>query len=154
MFDAPLDAWYAWLGLGAVSVVALGIGLALASPPPESAVRVANAVDAVAASPHEAVRRVRLEADQIALEPWEIGLRTSGGSAFAPVTYGPITPVDGERLRAVLAGRSPAAHFRTTASFRDALRRARNRTGNWEPAPARLTVRRVVWGGIDATLVG
>ena len=154
MFDAPLDALYAWVGLAVVSVAVLAVALSLASAPPPSAIRVANAVDAVAASPNEAVRRIVLDVDAVALRPWRVGVRTDGGTAHAAVTFGPVTPVRDGPLRAVLTGRSPARTFETPAAFRGALTRARRRVGGWTDAPETLVVRRVSWGGVNGTLVG
>ena len=38
MFEAPLDAWYVWLGLAAVSATAVGVVAGLpAAPPPDAA---------------------------------------------------------------------------------------------------------------------
>lgn len=154
MFDAPLDALYVWLGLAAVSVAVLAVVLSLASVPPPSPIRVANAMDEVAASPNEAVRHIALDVDAVSLRPWQVGIRTSGGTARATVTFGPVTPVRRGALRDVLSGRSPAETFETPDAFESALARARRRAGGWTDAPATLVVRRVSWGGVNGTLVG
>ena len=154
MFDAPVDAWYVWLGLALVSVAVFGVGLSLATPPPPSADRLANAVDSVAASPYGAVRTIAVDADYVSLTPWEVGLRSDGGAAHARVTYGPITPARTGSLEAILRGRAPSTLFESSERFRAALARARNRSGEWLVVPDQLTARRISWGGIDATLVG
>ena len=70
-------------------------------------------------------------------------------SPYAAVAEHPLR-ADAVRLsaaRIALRRDSPAA-------FEDTTQQARERDPSWRPAPDPLTVRRVSWGGVDATLVG
>ncbi|MFC7134143.1 MULTISPECIES: DUF7283 family protein [Salinibaculum] len=154
MFDAPLDTWYVWLGLGLVSVAVAGTALSLPTAAPPSPGPVADAIDEVASSPGSARARVTLSASRIRLAPRELALRSDGGTARARFAFGPVTPVDSGPLARVLHGRPPASAFPSKTAFRDALRAARRESPRWRPAPDGLTARRVRWGDVDATLVG
>lgn len=154
MFDTPIDAWYAWIGLAIVSVALLAVVLTLARPPPPSPARLANAVDGVASSPYEARRRIDIAVESISVRTHAIGVRTPGGTAVATLAYGPVVPVEAGPLRAVLTGRPPEAVFESPGAFADALAAARDRVGGWRTAPPTLRVARVTWGDDSATLVG
>lgn len=154
MFETSLDAWYAWLGVALTSVAVYGVvaGFPVAAPP--TATPAADTVDRVASSPHEARGTVAIEADDVKIDPHRIALQSDGATAHASFAYGPVTPVDSDRLERVLDGTPPADVFASEVAFADALARAQARSGTWRPAPAELTVRRVIWGETDATLVG
>lgn len=154
MLGTPADAWYSWVGLGIASVVILGVVVGLPATTPPEPVPVVETVDAVASSPHQPSERIDVAAAEIRLAPYRIGLRGRGGNAHATIAYGPVTPVEGDLLDAVLTGAPPDAVFEDPEAFADALREARNGPTSWQPAPDRLTVRRISWEGIDATLVG
>ena len=154
MLGTPADAWYSWVGLGAASVAVLGVAMGLPAATPPDPVPVVETIDAVASSPHQPSDRIGIAAEEIRLGPHRVGLRGQGGSAHATIAYGPVTPVGDGQLAAVLAGSDPGAVFDGRDAFADALREARNGSRSWQPAPERLTVRRVTWEGIDATLVG
>lgn len=154
MLDPPLDTWYVWLGLGIVSVLVTGLALALPTTAPPSATPVADAIDSVAASPHEASTTVDVPADQLRVRPDSVALRDESGTAHAEIAYGPVTPVGNGKLRRVLAGTQPDAVFASQSAFERATRAARHRTATWRETPERLTVARVEWGAVDATLVG
>lgn len=154
MLDPPLDTWYVWLGLGGVSIAVAGISLALPTTAPPAATPVADAIDSVASSPHEARTTVDVPAEQIRLRPDAVALRSDAGTSHASLAYGPVTPVGDGRLRRVLGGTPPEAVFDSQEAFAHAARAARNRSGTWREAPDELTVARVQWGDVDATLVG
>ena len=155
MFDAPVETLYVWLGVATVSVVALGVAIGLPTATPPDATAVARAVDAVAVGPSGSLSTHALRAERIRLSPRRVGLAGSAGRAHATFAYGPVTPADeGGRLAQVLVGRRPSAVFGSPVAFADALRAARDRDGDWRPAPDRLVVRRVAWEGVNATLVG
>jgi hypothetical protein len=155
MFDAPIESAYVWLGLAAVSASMLGLALEAPTAPPPDPSAVARTVDNVAASPHEATARQPVDADRIRLGSDGIELSGPGGDAHAAFAYGPVVPAFGDdALGAVLRGRPPEAVFTDREGFRDALDRARTHSPDWRAAPERLTVRRVTWGAVDATLVG
>lgn len=154
MFDAPVDAWYVWLGLAAASLVVLATALLVSSGTPEGAARVADVIDEVAASPYQATETVALDAEELRLGTSRIALKTPAGVAHASLAYGPITPAEGGQLKALLRGRAVGTVFDSRRTFQRTLRRARDRAREFRPAPDRLTVRRVSWGAVDATLVG
>lgn len=155
MFDVPVDAQYVWLGVGLVSVVALGVVVGLPTGTAPDARALARAVDAVSGGPAGAHGAHAVEAAAIRLGPHRVGLRTPAGSAHASFAYGPIVPVNGAGpLRAVLEGRPPDAAFDRPGAFASAIDAARDRSPAWRPAPTRVEIRRVSWEGIDVTLVG
>ena len=155
MFEAPLDAWYVWIGVAVVSSAALGAASGLPSAVPPDADGTARTVDGVAASDHAAVDRHPLSnAESVRIGSDSISLRGAGGTAHAAFGYGPVTPVsDGSKLEAVLRGEPPKAIFETTAAFERATKRARSAEPNWKEAD-RLVVRRVRWEGTDVVLAG
>jgi len=166
MFDTAVESTYVWLGLTLVSAGIFGLALDLPTRPPPDTAPVARTVDSVASSPHEATANHPIDAEQIRLGAHRIGLRGPGGSAHAAFAYGPVVPAlggdggdgpsgsDRERLRSVLHGVAPERAFASPASFERALNRSRTTDPVWQPAPERLTVRRVAWEGVNATLVG
>ena len=155
MFDVPVDGWYTWLGLAAVSLLLLGTALALPTAPPPSAERAAATVDRVAASEHDASATHPLDAQAIRLGAHRIALRSTAGTSHATVAFGPATPVvPGSRLDSILNGAPPSSRFASPASFARAADRARNRSPSWHPAGDELRVRHVTWRGVEVTLVG
>lgn len=154
MFDPPLEAVYIWFGLGIVSVCVLGIVLGFPTAAPPEAGPVADSIDRVASSQQEPQIALELDARAIRLRPRSVALRTDGGTARASLAFGPITPALNGSLARILAGKPPERVFRSKLAFGRALATARSRSYGWRPAPAELTVRRVSWEGIDATLVG
>lgn len=154
MFDAPLDSWYAWLGVAAVSAAMFGVVTAFPTAPPPDAAAAANAVDGAAAGDRPAASTRRLDADAVRLAPDRIALRSDGGTASAAFAFGPVTPVaDGSRLAGVLAGDPPERAFESPDDLRRAAAAARTRKATWNVADRSLRVRRVVWGRTRVTLV-
>lgn len=164
MFDTAVESTYIWVGLTVVSAGLFGLALDLPTRPPPDAAPVARTIDSVASSPHEATANHPIDAEQIRLGAHRIGVRGSGGAAHATVAYGPVVPALGgdrvsgdggtDRLRSVLRGVPPERAFATPDSFQRALNRSRTTDPSWQPAPETLTVRRVSWEGVNATLVG
>lgn len=155
MFDAPIDATYAWLGLTLVATLVFGLAVRVPAAPPPDAAGVAATVDSVVASPYPATAEHPVAAESVRIRPHRVALRNGGGSAHAPITAGPVTPVDdGTALADVLRGTPPESAFDSPAEFRRALERERNETQPWEPATGAVLVRSVTWEGVDATLVG
>lgn len=154
MFDVHTDAWYVWLGLGAVSLAVAGTAVALPSVAPPDATPVAETVDEVASTAGDGRATVEISADRVRIRPHSVALRNDGGTAHAQVLYGPITPARGDKLREVLRGARPPSVFESQHAFATALARARAGPHEWVSAPNSLTVRGVSWGGLNATLVG
>ena len=154
MFDAPLDAWYVWIGLSMVSVAVAGTALGLPTATAPAATPVAETIDSVAASPNQARATVALTADRIRLARHSVALESAGGVDRAPIAFGPVVPADTRALHEVVAGRAPERAFLTKHAFEAAIEEARRAAPRWESAPKRLTVRRVRWGDVNVTLVG
>lgn len=155
MFDVPVESTYVWLGLAVVSVAVLGLALRVPVEPPPDATAVARTVDSVSSSPYEATARQPLDADQLRLGSERVALGSSGGNAHAAFAYDSVVPATGGgRLAAVLRGRPPGRLFDSPGAFAAALRGARTRRPDWQPAPSTLIARRVTWGEVNATLVG
>jgi hypothetical protein len=154
VLDLATDAWYVWLGVAAVSLSVAGVALSLPAAAPPAAGPVADAVDAVAASPNEARTTVDLAADAVRLGPQSVALRTGGNTATAPLAFGPVVPVTAGPLNRVLSGAPPRVVFDSPEAFADAVASESRRRSAWRPAPDRLIVRRVSWRAVDATLVG
>ena len=156
MFGLPVESWYLWIGLAAASAALVGVAVELPTTAPPDASAVAATVDGVAASPYDAVGEHPLRADAVRLSARRVALERDGATARAAFSFGPVVPVppgDGP-LRRVLRGDPPSGRFDSPDAFRAAAEAARERDPSWRPAPDRLTVRRVSWRGVDATLVG
>jgi hypothetical protein len=155
MFDVPLDAWVAWVGLAIASVAVFGVVATLPTSPPPDAAGVAETVDRVATDAHPSTAEHPLDADRVRLTPRGIGLESEGGRTHAAFAFGPVTPVrDGSALAAVLYGDPPERPFDSRRAFQQAVVEARAREPSWQPADRSLVVRRVVWQGYRVTLVG
>jgi hypothetical protein len=162
VFETHLDATYAWLGLAVVSVATAGVAATLPASPPPDATGVAHTIETVASGEYPATAEHGVAADRIRLTPRSIALDGDGGSARAPLHSPRIAPVppserDGagnDRLRRVLDGVPPDAAFDDPKALATAAERARSTDHGWRPAPERLTVRRVHYGGVHVTLVG
>lgn len=155
MFDVPIDSWYAWLGVAAVSVIAFGTAASLPTAPPPDATSVADAVDRTAASQYGATAEVPIDAGQLRLGRQQIGLRNGAGSSHASFAYGPVAPAsDDPRLDAVLRGAPPAREFDSPAALSAAGADAGTNDPVWRSATGTILVRHVTWGGVDVTIVG
>jgi hypothetical protein len=156
MFGPPVESWYLWVGLAAVSAAMVGIAVELPRTTAPDTSAVATTVDGVAASPYAAVGEHPLRADAIRLSARRVALRRGETTARAEFSFGPVVPVTAEdrRLEQLLRGGSPTECFGSRSGFEAAVERARGGDSDWRPAPDRLLVRRVSWGGVDATLVG
>lgn len=151
----PADVPPIWIALLVVSVTVLGVVLALPSAPPPDAARVAQSIDAVAATDHTAAATVPIDVADVRLSPHRIAVRSDGGTAHASLHYGPVTPVQRDSdLAAVLHGTPAAAVFESPEAFRAARDRALAANSTWEPARTELHVRRVQYGEVTNVLVG
>ncbi len=160
MFDLPLDATYAWLGVALVSVVTAGVAATLPASPPPDANGAAHTIDSVADGAYPATAEHGLAADRILLTTGTVSLSDGDGTARATLHAPRITPVpstsatvDGRLVR-VLAGVPPDDVFDDPASFAAAAESARAANHEWHAAPERLTIRQVQYGDARVTLVG
>lgn len=155
VFDVPIDSWYTWLGVAAVSVIALGTAASLPTAPPPDAASVADAIDRTAASQHDATAEIPIDARQLRLGSNRIGLRNDAGTAHASLAYGPVVPVgEDPRLDSVLRGSPPSKTFDSSAAFRAASEDARTDRPVWQPVDGIVLVRHLTWEGVDVVLVG
>jgi hypothetical protein len=155
MFDAPVDAWYVWVGLTVVGVTVLGVAAELPRSTQADAGAAADTIDTVAASPYPGTAEYPTRAERVRLGPYRVGLERRSGTTHATFAYGPVTPVgDDGPLRELLVGAPPEAVFDAPVELDRAAGRARNRTPTWRPANGRVIARRVVWGDVGVTLVG
>lgn len=154
MFDAPIDAWYLWVGLAGASVLVLGVVLGLPTAPAPDAAGAADAVDTAAASAHDETIERPLPAGEVKLGPDRLSLRDGDATAHATFVYGPVTPVsDGTLLWEVLRGASPVHVFDSPRAFRRAAKSARKSSPAWRESDGTLRIRRIAWEGVDVTLV-
>lgn len=155
MFDAPVESAYVWLGLAIVSAALVALAVEIPTVPPPDAATAARTVDRVAASPYGSMAHHPLDATRVRIGAERIGLASPGGEAHAAFAYDSVVPATGDgRLDAVLHGTPPERVFESRRAFRTAIERARTVDPEWQPAPARLLVRRVVWEDVHGTLVG
>ncbi|WP_276271135.1 DUF7283 family protein [Haloarcula litorea] len=153
MFDTHAQTLFVWVALAAVGVAVLGTVVSMPTTAPPDASAAAATVDEVATSPPGSVAVRDVHADSWSLSDRQLGLRSDGGTSHATLLR-PAVPALGGRLAAVARGRPPATAFRSVRGFERAVTHARERGVGWRPAPTRLTVRHVAWGGVDVTLVG
>lgn len=155
MFEAPIDAWYIWLGLAAVSATTVGVVTGMPTAPPPDASGAVETVDRIAASEHGTVaehplpntRSMRIGTDTISL-------RGPGGTTSGLIGYGPVTPASSNSsLDDVLHGTPPQAVFDSPAAFKRAAVTERTHRPEWTETD-RLVVRHVTWGTTDVVLVG
>ena len=113
-FEAPLDAWYVWIGVAFVSIALLSLAVALPSEPPPDAEATASAIDRVAASEYGAATEHTHDGTDIRVGPEQIALRNDAGTDYAHVSYGQMVPVyaatteaNRTTLEDVLAGTKP-----------------------------------------------
>lgn len=155
MFDVPLDAWYVWIGLAAVSTAAVGVVASMPAAPPPDATGAAEAVDAIAAGEHATVdERPLPNTDAVRIGTDSLSLRGPGGITHARLGYGPVTPaVADPGLDAVLYGTPPERVFDSPAALERTATAARDRRPRWSETD-RIVVRHVRWEGTDVVLVG
>jgi len=153
MFETHVDTLYLWVGLGTVSVAVLGVVVGLPTTAPPDATDAAATIDEVTTSPAGSVKHRRLIADEWVLDGRAIRLRNGGGTATARLLRAAV-PARTEKLRTVLDGERPETVYDSPDAFRRDIRAAGNTDADWKPAPDRLTVRHVAWGGTDVTIVG
>lgn len=154
MFDTPVDAWYAWLGVSAAALVVFGVVTSLPTTPPPDAAGAAETVDAVAASEYDTTAVRALDARTVDVDPRRIGLRNDAGTAHATLGYRVVPVGDDARLVRVLRSAPPGAVFASTTAFERAVSAARAGNSAWRPAGDYLVVRHCSWGDVDVTLVG
>ncbi|CCQ32365.1 hypothetical protein HLRTI_001011 [Halorhabdus tiamatea SARL4B] len=166
--EAPVDAWYTWVGVAVVGVAVLGFVLGLPGQPPPDATKAANTIDRVAGSVQESAATYEHDAAAVNIDTRRIAMRNDGGTTRASVAFGSLTPVSAvedaairDALERITHGQPPGAvlseyRFDSTA-LRTATERTRERIDSngtaWQPADGVLTVRRVHIDGESLVLV-
>ncbi|MDZ7730854.1 MAG: hypothetical protein U5K37_08070 [Natrialbaceae archaeon] len=145
--EAPVDAWYGWLGAAILSVGLAGMAVALPTTPPPDATGAANALEAVAASPGSTVTYSH-QAESSRFGRTTLSLRNDGGVSHAEIAFGRIVPAAGnERLVALVAGATPATIYgnRSAGAWRELLEADIERVGSvtagWTPSTGTLRAR-------------
>lgn len=154
VFDTPVDGLYAWVGLTVASAALVGVAVGLPTAPPPDAAGLADTVDRTAASEYTASATHPVDAESVRLTPERVGLRNDAGTVHAEFVYGPVTPVAGAALRAVLDGAPPSRVFASPGGLQRAVAAARERDHEWRHVDGPIVVRHVVWEGEHVTLVG
>lgn len=152
MFGPPADAPALWVGLALVGTLFVGLALQVPRAPAPDANAVAGTVDAAAASQYPTRAAHPTAANEYRAVNRSLALRSDGGTSYATLAYGPVTPALGD-LRAVLAGARPESAFGNSSAFADAAAAARRNT-TWRELDGELSVRKVTWGEVGVTLVG
>lgn len=149
-FEAPVDAWYVWFGVGIVSVALAGIALGLPTAPPPDANAAANSIDTVVGSPYNASATLEHDADAIKVDNRTIALRNDHGESSASLAFEEVIYVTDERPRNVTYGSSMSAEFggpgksaSTSTQFITTL--ADEANTDWQPAGGELVVRTITW---------
>ena len=169
--EAPVDAWYVWLGVAVASLAITGVVLSLPSQPPPDATGAANTIDRTAGSSHFASAASDHDADEVRIDAGRLSMRNDGGTAHASVAFESLTPLsavaDGtkrEALSEVVAGTHPSTVLDDPAfdSLNESdLRRATDRARltrldnepEWREATGTLQVARVQLDGETVVLV-
>ncbi len=158
--EAPVDAWYVWIGVALVAAGLFVVVTSLPSDPPPDANGAANTIDEVASNPYPSHASYEYDATGARIGLQEISLRNDAGTNRAIVRYGPITPleaIDGAANRSavtrILDGESPSEVVETMAAIENegrlraaaatARKSVESRGATWRPAGETLRVRKV-----------
>lgn len=160
-FEAPVDAWYVWVGVAIASVAFAGVALSLPTQPPPDAAEAANTIDEIGASSYNESAKYEYDATAVKIDVKRIGMRNEAGTDWASVAFGSMTPVRAHPNAAkgvnMTYGADPASEFRTPSAMQSYAETARNEAiksgGEWHNGDGTLRVRRVHWGGVSVTFV-
>lgn len=159
--EAPADAWYVWIGVAITSVAFAGVALSLPTEPPPNAAEAANTVDEIGASSYNASATYEHDADEVRVDAKRIGMRNDGGTEWASIAFGSMTPVrahpNPEKGLDILYGEDPENVFTDPSAMQNYAATARSLAdssgGEWLESDGVLRVRRVHWGGVSVTFV-
>lgn len=88
--EAPMDAWYVWLGVSLVSIGLASFAISIPSTPPPDAEGAASVIDRVAASDAEASATHEHDATAVRLGPERLEMRNDGGIARSRISFGTV----------------------------------------------------------------
>ncbi len=153
-FEAPIDAWYVWVGVALVSIAVAGIALSIPAQPPPDADGVAGTLDRVAASGYDASATISHDATSIRLGSERIGMRNDGGTDEARIAFGTVvtlsrvnaTQSEQTALEGVIAGER-VLDSELESVLEPAVRETTYRTGEWVSVEGPLRARAVSVGG-------
>lgn len=154
-FEAPVDAWYVWLGVAMVSVAVAGVAIAFPSTPPPDANKAANAVDKVAGDPYGGTVSYEHDGKEYWVGLSQFALKNDGGVSQASVRFGEVAPVwPNSKLAKVLNGSDPKDVFDSEVAFESAIETAQqDGFQTWYPASGMLRAKTVIWGDNRVTLI-
>ncbi|WEL17713.1 Putative pilin/flagellin [Halorhabdus sp. SVX81] len=167
-FEAPVDAWYVWIGVAVVSVTLVGFVLGLPSQPPPDATKAVNTIDRVAGSTQESAASYSHDAAEIRIDTRRVAMRNDGGTTRESVAFGSLTPVKAvenatmrESFDRIVHGQRPESviaeySFNTTALLSKAERTRKRIDTNgveWRRTDGELVVRRIEIDGTSLVLI-
>lgn len=169
-FEAPVDAWYVWLGVTLVAAGLFGLVAALPTQPPPDADRMANAIDEVAGSSQTAEATIDHDATEIKIRSGSLAVRNEAGTERAVLRFGRLTPLaafedDSNRtvVGRLLAGDSPGDVIGDVDGLEDerdlriAAGQARDRLdrdgATWRPTDGPISVRKLHIDGEEVVLI-
>lgn len=153
-WEAPVDAWYVWVGVSVISLAMAGFVLALPTGPPPDADGSANAIDRVSSSQYAASGTYDHDADEVKIDGATIAMRNDHGTDRATLRYGTVVPVwENARLAELARGSDFEAVYDDggTADSRDAVETLvadadeayRTDADEWRRADGELDVRTI-----------
>lgn len=166
--EAPLDAWYVWLGVATVSVLLAGLALSLPTEPTPDADEAVNTIDRVGASPHQAAGSYAHNADEAKIGTSQLALRNDAGTSRATVAFQTMTPIRAiedpavhDALEKILSGSDPETVSQQTGisqstlsvTIADTNDKLRTHGPEWRPTSGTLRVRQVTIGTETVVLV-
>ena len=156
--EAPLDAWYVWLGVAICSLTLAGFTLALPTEPPPDSNEVVNTIDRVDASPYGGQATHAHNGNEAKVGTQQLALRNEGGTSRATVSYGSMIPLPavedpalydaldrilvGEQVSRVTDNQSLTAK-ELAAECREVVERITRDGATWKPTDGALRVRSV-----------
>lgn len=157
--ETPVDAWYVWLGVAAVSVALTGMAVSLPSTAAPDAPAAANTIEETATSPHDTTGQYHHDATDVRIGERRLWLRTDDGESTARIAFGRMVPAgENNQLQAVLDGEDPLSVYDRSAerdawaAFHADVETARGRTDDpdWRPAKGTLRVRAIEYPAVDS----
>jgi len=157
-FEAPMDAWFVYIGLAIVSTSMLGVAVGFTPMPPPDANAAANAVDSAAGTSVSGVAVYDHDAEFVWMDRQQIALQNDGGSSKATVAYGEITPAyEDERLLEVLYGAPIEDEFDSSSEFLGTVEAAKQASAanreDWRSTTGELRAKKVIVNGEEVVLV-
>lgn len=157
-FEAPMDAWIVYVGVGIVSSTMLVITFGFTGIAAPDADAAANAIDTVGDSSVSASAEYEHDATSFWVDQQQIVLKNEGGTRRATIAFGEITPAYyDERLVEVLYGSVVTEEFSSPGEFLATVNEAQQHSADnrpdWQSAKGVVRAKKVVIGGEHVILV-